>query len=165
MAEIEVRRARLSDAKAIAAFVNAAQPASSIEVTCQDVAGRFGHVGFMIAERDGRLRGVLGWQIENLVVRITDFLIASGADPLATGQVLVTKMEAEARELLAEAVLLFMPPSPSVRLVAFWEGFGYEFRSLEKLPKAWREAVAEVDESTQSVMVKRLREDFVWRPR
>ncbi|MGC9521181.1 MAG: hypothetical protein ACP5HG_04790 [Anaerolineae bacterium] len=162
--EIEVRRARLSDAEAIAAFVNAAQPASSSEITREDVAGRFGQVGFMVAERDGQLRGVMGWQIENLVVRITDFLIAAGADPLAMGRVLITKMEAEAKELQAEAVLLFMPQSPSVRLVAFWEDFGYEFRPLKKLPKAWREAVVEGDGSTQSVMVKRLRQDVVWRP-
>jgi len=166
-AQVEVRRARLSDTEAIAQFVNAARSgdASGPEVTRLSVADRFGQIGFMVAESDGELAGVLGWQVENLVVRVTDYLIAaSQADPKVVGAALVEKMEAEARDLQVETSLLFLPPEPSLGLVSYWEGLGYTFSSLDDLHRACREAVADGGLDVQDVMVKQLREDRVRRP-
>ncbi len=166
--DIRVRRAKLSDAAAIADFVNGAHSgapsAGNRQVAAADVAERFGQVGFMLAQMDGQPVGLLGWQVENLVVRVTDFLVSFPADPALVGQALIETMESEAKALVAEAVLLFLPPSPSARLRAFWEGFGYEFQNLPELHRAWREAVIERGLETPGVMVKRLREDAVTRP-
>lgn len=160
--DVVVRRAKFSDSEAIAALVNAAQSVSTVgahrEVSRLDVAERFGQIGFMIAEREGHLVGLLGWQVENLVVRVIDFLIASAADPMAVGQALVCKTEAEAAELLAEAVVLFLPADASEALVAFWQGLGYGFQDVAELHGAWREAVAEQGLVGERVMIKRLRE-------
>jgi len=168
--EIRVRRAKLADAAAIAEFVNAAHAGarstaqSVAQVAAQDVLDRFSQGGFMLAQVDARLVGLLGWQVENLVVRVSDLLISYPADPKVVGQALIDKMESEASVLVAEAVLLFLPSNPSAKLLAFWEGFGYEFAGLKDLPRAWREAVAERGLDAQGVMVKRLRQDMVTRP-
>jgi N-acetylglutamate synthase-like GNAT family acetyltransferase len=162
--EIEVRRAKFSDAQAIADFVNAAQ-SSAPPVTRLNVAERFGQVGFMIAEQDdGEMVGIMGWQVENLVVRVTDFLISPGVDRLAVGQAMSDTLEAEGRELQAEAVLLFLPPKPSRVLVEFWENFDYELQRIQDLHRTWREAALEWGIQNQALMVKQLREDLVQRP-
>jgi N-acetylglutamate synthase-like GNAT family acetyltransferase len=165
--EIKVRRARLLDAEAIAAFVSSAQGAAPRErsrITRRTVAERFGQVGFMIAEVDGEMLGLLGWQVENLVVRVTDFLLSGTESTVLVGSALIDRMEAEGQDLQAEAVILFLPVNPSPKLVTFWEQFGYEFQGVEQLQKAWREAVTERDRTTRGVMVKRLREDYIRRP-
>jgi len=166
--DVVVRRARLADAELIAAFVNAARSedhrGSYAQLSRRDVALRFGQVGFMIAESQGRVVGLLGWQVENLVVRVSDFLIAYGRDPAEIGRVLVSRMEEDAAELLVEAVILFLPSRPSEALVAFWESLDYEFQNLDDLPPAWQEAVAEYDLVGRGVMMKRLRDDLIRRP-
>ena len=161
---LTVRRARLADAEALAAFVNVTRSEARAQLSQIDVAQRFGQVGFMIAECRDRMVGLLGWQVENLVVRATDFLIAYDRDPAAVGRALVAWMEAEGSELLAEAVVLFLPNRASVALVTFWESLGYELERLDKLPSAWREAVTEYSLEAQDVMVKRLRGDLIRRP-
>lgn len=165
--EFKVRRARLSDTAALARLVNAAQagrPAAS-EVTRFSVAERFGQIGFVVAEDAGELVGLLGWQVENLVVSVTDYLVASSvADPMAVARALVTSMEAAANDLQADAVLLFLPADPSPQLMAFWEGLDYAFTRVDDLRKACREAIAEGGLNTQSVMCKFLREDAINRP-
>lgn len=161
--EIEVRRAKFSDAQAIADFVNAAQSAAP-PVTRLQVAERFGQIGFMVAEQAGEMVGMLGWQVENLVVRVTDFLISPSVDRMAAGEAMSETIEDEGRELQAEAVLLFLPPNPSPALVTFWEQFGYKLQSLQELHRTWREAAMEWGIQNQALMVKQLREDLVQRP-
>ncbi len=171
---VSVRRARLSDADAIAAFVNNARQRAlgtlhvgdrvRSPVSRDGVAQRFGQVGLMLAESDGRLVGVLGWQVENLVVRVVDLLVASPFDPLAIGRALVDTMETESVVLVAEAVLVFLPNQPSAKLVAFWQQLGYAMQGLARLPRPWREAVTEHSRDGQEVMVKRLRDDVTYRP-
>ncbi|MBN1249096.1 MAG: hypothetical protein JXC32_15665 [Anaerolineae bacterium] len=166
-ATVEVRRARLSDAEAIAGFVNAAHSDVSRqgEITGLSVVQRFGQIGFMLAERAGQVVGLLGWQIENLIVRVTDCLIAaSGAEAMRIARALIETMEAEARELRAEAALLFLPAEPSAGLVRFWESLGYDAECLDALGAPCREAANEWGLSAERVMIKYLREEPIGRP-
>ena len=171
-APIEVRRARLSDAESIAAFVNAAflkatqsQVPDRQPVTGAGVVARFGQVGFIIAEQECEMVGLLGWQIENLVVRVTDYLVAlSGTEARMVARSLVEKMESEAKELLVESALLFLPARPSATLLSFWQRLGYEAERLEDLDPACREAVSEWGLDAEHILTKRLREDLVGRP-
>ena len=159
---IRVRRAKLADAQAIADFVNNSQ--SGTPVKRSNVTERFGQVGFMIALNGNQLAGILGWQVENLVIRVTDFLIGSMVDHVAVGQELINAMEGEGADLLAEVAMLFLPLKPSKSLVRYWEGFNYTQQKVEDLHRAWREAVSEWDAGAEGVMVKRLRDNFTKRP-
>lgn len=161
--QVTVRRARPSDAERIAAFVNRAQPRGR-EVGVEAVLGRFGAVGFLLAEREGVLVGLMGWQVENLVARVTDFLILPASERLVVGRVLVEAMEQAARDLQCEVAVLFVPERSPPGLTAFWEAFGYRSQEVAALPKVWREATQEAHSVGESVLLKQLREGLVRHP-
>jgi len=160
--KVEIRKARLSDAETIANFVNSARPARLL--TQLDVAERFSQVGFLLAEQEKNAVGLMGWRVENLVICMTDFLIAPSVDRVTMGHALVTAMEKEGEFLQAEAAILFLPTNPSPALIEYWQGFGYTRKPLTELPKAWREASMEWNATATEVMVRQIREDLVRRP-
>ncbi len=161
--EITVRRARPSDAERIAAFVNRARPQGK-RVTREAVVARLGKVGFLIAEADGEIVGLLGWQVENLIARVADFMISPNRYRVTAGHALLTTMEQAAHELQAEAAILFVPADIPREVLAFWEAFGYGFREVASLPRAWREAAREAYPAGEWVVLKQLRQDRVLRP-
>ncbi len=161
--EIIVRRARPSDIDRITAFVNQAQSRGPT-ITRQDVLGRLGTVGFLVALAGEQLVGLIGWQAENLVARVTDFLIFPARFRITAGRALLAAMEEGADELQCEAAILFMPANTPQDVLAFWEAFGYGFRQVVSLPRAWREAAQETYPSGEWVVVKQLRQDRVMRP-
>jgi N-acetylglutamate synthase-like GNAT family acetyltransferase len=163
MAEnVRVRKARLNDARAIVDFVNNARPER--QFSPQDVAERFSQVGFLLAEVEMHVVGMIGWQVENLIIRVTDFLIGPGTDRVTTGRALISAMEDAGDYLQAEAAMLFLPKSPSQSLVDYWAQFGYAREALTGLSKAWREAAVEWNAGATEVMIKHLREDLVRKP-
>ncbi|MGC9398497.1 MAG: GNAT family N-acetyltransferase [Anaerolineae bacterium] len=161
--ELHVRRTRLEDVDEIAAFINLAKPGRK-KITRDMVIERLSDVGFLIAEHDQRIVGLLGWQIENLVVRVTDFLIAPAVDRVVAGRALIEAMEEAARQLQAEVAILFLPPHPSEDLIAFWELFDYERVPISRFNRNWREVAREWNPRATEVMLKQLRRDLVNRP-
>jgi len=163
ISDIKIRKARLSDAKAIAGLVDQARPHQP-PLDPALVAERFSEIGFLLAEGGGKVVGMLGWQVENLIIRVTDFLLTPDGDRQTAGGALIAAMEEEGTTLLAEAAFLFLPPNPDPALSTYWEGFGYAQRTVTDLPKSWREVAYEWDDSTDQVMIKQLREDMIRRP-
>lgn len=163
--EITVRRARASDAGTIAAFVNRAR-ARTAAIDEQAVIERLGSVGFLLAERESHMVGLLGWQVENLVVRVTDLLIWPVSEHSVIGRALITRMEQAAAELQCEAALLFLPRlASSPRIVEFCQALGYKPRAVADLPKIWQEAAHEAHLSDdETVLMKQLRADRVVQP-
>jgi len=161
--EIAVRRARASDSGTIAAFVNRALARPVVDGHA--VIERFGSVGFLLAERGGDLVGMLGWQAENLVVRVTDLLIWPASERVAVGRALISEMERAATELQCEAALLFLPRSSPTALIEFCQTLGYEPQVVASLPKVWQQAAREAcmaDDET--VWMRQLRAGPVVRP-
>lgn len=162
--EITVRRARVSDAERVAAFVNRARRGQA-EIDRLAVIARLGNVGFLLAERAGSLIGMLGWQAENLVVKVTDFLIQPAHERKAVSRALLAEMEHAAIELQCEASLLLLPRTSPPEWANFYELFGYEPRAVVSLPKTWRAAAHEARlRDTEAVLVKQLRSSRVGRP-
>jgi len=162
--EIVVRRAKPNDADRIAAFVDRAWRGGS-RLDRQTIIERFGGAGFLLAERDGRLIGMLGWRAENLVVRVTDFLVWPASERTAAGRALFSEMEQAAGALQCEVALLFPPQPVPPRLIKFCKTLGYEPKSIASLAKAWREAALEagLDEG-DLVIMKQLRASRTMRP-
>jgi N-acetylglutamate synthase-like GNAT family acetyltransferase len=161
-AQIEVRKARLSDAERIADFVNSAR--AERQVSRMDVAERFSQVGFLLAEQRGKIIGMAGWRVEKLVICLTDFLVAPGADRLMTGRALVAAMEKEGEYLQAEVSFLFLPANPSQELIDYWQQLAYTRKAMSELPKAWREASKEWNPQALEAMIKQIREDLIRKP-
>jgi N-acetylglutamate synthase-like GNAT family acetyltransferase len=161
---IIVRRAKPSDVDSIVALVNSAWSGEQ-KIDKMSVIERLGSVGFLIAERDSAIVGMLGWQAENLVVRLTDFLVGSVSDRFDVGQALLAEMEQAARELECEAILLFMPRPTPPALIEFWESLDYEAQIVADLPRAWQQAAKETQlDDNDTVVLKKLRERRVLRP-
>jgi len=162
--KIIARRAQPGDADKIAAFVNRGRRGRT-KIDKFAVIERFGNVGLMLAEQNGDLVGMLGWRAENLIVRVTDFLISSTTERTAVGRALLSKMEQAAKELQCESVLLFLPSPHPPKLVEFCGLFGYEPQAVADLPRAWRDAVQESHVGNKEmVLVKKLRSGRVLRP-
>ncbi len=121
-------------------------------------------VGFFLAEANGEIVGLLGWQVENLIARVTDFIIFPNIFRVTAGRALLTAMETAAQELQAEAAILFVPANTPQEVLDFWEAFGYSFREVAGLPRAWREAAQETNPSGEWVVLKQLREERVYKP-
>ncbi len=160
--QIRIRRARPADAERIAAFVNRGRPPRP--VTPSDVLQRFGAIGFLLAEMDGEMVGLLGWQVENLVARVTDFLVFPARLSLSVGRALLQAMEETAQELMCEAAILIIPANAPPEVLQFWETFGYQPRDIASLPRAWREAAREANPLQDQIVLKQLRADRVLRP-
>jgi N-acetylglutamate synthase-like GNAT family acetyltransferase len=133
-------------------------------VTPSDVRQRFGTVGFLLAEMEGEIVGLLGWQVENLVVRVTDFLVFPARMRVSVGRALLMAMEEAAQELMCEAAILIIPASAPPEVLQFWETFGYRPQDIARLPRAWREAAREANPLQDQVVLKQLRTDRILQP-
>lgn len=159
-----VRRVQVDDAERVASFVNRALH-GRVEIRPRRVIERLGDVGFLLAERNDVLLGLIGWQVENLVACVTDLLIWPARERERVGRGLLSEMEKGAVELQAEAALLLLPPSRLSELLPFCESFGYELRTVADLPGAWREIAQQAGlDDRDEIPVKELRADRVARP-
>lgn len=161
--EIRVRRARPADAATIAAFVNWAKH-GELNVNAEEVVGRMGSVGFLLAESEDAVVGIAAWRAENLVGRVTDLLICPATARVTAGRALLMHVENAARQLQCEVVLLLYPPDSPRDLSWFFVTFGYEQRPVASLPGAWREAAREARLVDESIMLKQLRKELVRHP-
>jgi N-acetylglutamate synthase-like GNAT family acetyltransferase len=162
--EIAVRRLKPSDAGRIVAFINRAWRGQR-KVDEAAVIERFGNVGFLIAEWNEEIIGMLGWQAENLVVGLTDLLVGSISDSIVVAEALLAEMEQAADELQCEAALMFLPHPTPAALTEFCGFLGYEPQTVASLPAAWREAAYTSGfQDDDTIMVKKLREQQVFRP-
>ncbi len=130
----------------------------------QDVMAAFGEKAFLLLKIDERLVGLAGWQVENLVARVSDVYLEPG---LALGEavrVLMDAIEIASRELQSEILLLFLPPHLG-RHNAVWDALGYSPRNPQDLKvSAWEEAALESMPVGTVMFYKQLRKDRVLKP-
>ncbi|MCK5647005.1 MAG: dephospho-CoA kinase [Anaerolineales bacterium] len=161
--EITVRRGRPQDADEIARFITRVSRGRR-RMTRQDVMAAFGEKAYMMIERNNKLSGVTGWQVENLVTRIDELYFEAGLSLDLTIPALMETVEKASTELQSEASLLFLPPVLAQH-VSTWRSVGYRPQTIQGLGvRAWQEAAIESMPRGASLWFKRLREDRVLRP-
>ncbi len=163
MMNYRVRRARPSDAGAIARFVAEATH-GRVNPDRGRVLDRLGSKGLWLVEGEEGIVGLAGWRTENLVARIDDFLVHPPALRETAGAALLEAIEEAARELQCEVAMIYVPPGVAPGLRAFWERQGYHEGDLSRAPKPWQEAAGEALQQGRSILFKQLREDLVMRP-
>ncbi len=135
-----------------------------IEMNSSDVMAAFGEKAFFILEWDEKLVGLAGWQVENLVTRVTDLYINAGISPEGGLKALVEEIEKASKSLQSEASLLFLN-AELAKHEAVWENLGYEKRTPQSLGvQAWQDAAEEKLNSDKTLFFKQLRLDRVLRP-
>lgn len=162
---LEIQRGRPRDSKAIAELVTRlSQGARSM--TSEDVMEGFGDKAYMLLRSGGgRLVGVAGWQVENLVARTTEVYLEEGFDPAQGLEGLLAEVERASRDLQCEASLVF-PSEDLAAQAEVWMKLGYERRTPETLGvQAWHDAALESrPDAASPLLFKQLRQDRVLRP-
>ncbi|MFL7893652.1 MAG: dephospho-CoA kinase [Anaerolineales bacterium] len=160
---LRVERAGPRQASEIAEFITAVSKYNR-GMSEEDVMAAFGEKAFLLLKDDLRLVGLAGWQVENLVARVSDVYLEPG---LALGEavrVLMDAIEVASRELQSEALLLFLPPHMG-RHNNIWNALGYSTRSPQDLKiSAWEEAALESMPVGTVMYFKQLRRDRVMKP-
>jgi dephospho-CoA kinase len=115
-------------------------------------------------KRDDKLVGLVGWQVENLVARTSDFTLEPDIPLAESMRVLMAEVERSSRELQCEISLLFLPANLA-REEEIWHSLNYQERSIKSLRvRAWQEAAAESMLADSAMLFKQLRKDRVMRP-
>lgn len=161
--ELSVKRGRPKHAAAIADLITRLSGGRR-KVTADNVMEDFGDKAYMLLEQDGALAGLAGWQVENLVTRVTDIYLEKSIDAQKALELLIKEVETASSQLQSEASLIF----PGEELAAqgtLWKFLGYEQRTSETLGvQAWQEAALESNPSAGALYFKQLRQDRVLRP-
>jgi dephospho-CoA kinase len=161
--QISVRRGRPQDADEIARFITRITHGRR-RMSRSDVMAAFGEKAYFMVERDRKLVGVAGWQVENLVTRIDELYFEPGLPLDQAIPALMEAVETASSELQSEASLLFLPPYLAQHVGA-WRAVGYKPQTIPALGvRAWQEAAVESMPRGASLWFKRLREDRVMRP-
>jgi dephospho-CoA kinase len=161
--ELSVQRGRLRDSGAIAALItrlsNGTKPQSQ-----DDIVAAFGEKAFLLLMAEKSPVGLVGWQVENLVARITDLFIDPAVPVEKALKILITEVERASQELQCEACLFFLPSNATGQEL-IWQGLGYSPRTLQTLGvQAWRDAAIESQPPDTILLLKQLRQDRIMRP-
>lgn len=161
--DLMVQRGRPRDSQAIAELITRLSKGQR-KMTSENVMEAFGDKAYLMLNSGGRLVGLAGWQVENLVARTTDLFLDASVDSAAALEALVNEVERASHELQSEASLIF-PSSELAANESLWKKLGYEKRTPQTLGiQAWQDAANESMPAGGMLYFKQLRQDRVLRP-
>jgi dephospho-CoA kinase len=161
--DITILRGSPHNSLDIAHFINRNKKASR-SLQKDDIMSAFGEKAFLLLQLGDELMGLIGWQVENLIVRTTDILLDPAISADQALPPLISEMERASRDLQCEASLIFAPVELA-KLEAVWKNLGYERRLPQNLGiQAWQEAAIETMPPETSLFFKQLRQDRILRP-
>jgi dephospho-CoA kinase len=158
-----VQRGRPRDSQAIAELITHLSRGKRT-LSAENVMEAFGDKAYLLLQAGGKLAGVAGWQVENLVACTTDLYLESDIDTGQALTALVNEVESASHELQAEASLVFLGDDLAGQ-EPLWKQLGYEKRTPQTLGvQAWQDAALEIMPKDASLYFKQLRQDRVLRP-
>jgi dephospho-CoA kinase len=161
--ELTVQRGRPHDSQAIAELITRLSKGQR-RMTADNVMEAFGDKAYLMLHASGKLVGLAGWQVENLVARTSDLYLDAAVDAAAAVETLVNEVERASHDLQSEASLIFPPPELAGN-DALWKKLGYEKRTPQTLGvQAWQDAANESMPADSILYFKLLRQDRVLRP-
>jgi dephospho-CoA kinase len=161
--ELAVLRGRPRDSSDIAGLITRLSGGTR-RVTSDDVMAAFGDKAFLLLKVDGKLLGIAGWKVENLVARIDEIYVDQSLVFAEAAVLMVNEIERVSRDLQCEVSLLFLPQELTAQEPAL-AALGYERRSVKELGvQPWEEAALESMPAGSKLLFKKLREDRILRP-
>jgi len=159
---VEVRRGTPKNAEAIARLL---VQAGGKQIGRMDVILAFGEKSYLLAEIGGRMIGIAGFQVENLITRMDEFYIVPDVPLAAVAPQLITAVEDASKELQSEVGFMFIPRTAPPNLLGAFFGLGYERIEIDSLKvPAWREAAQELQSAEKQILMKKLRAERVLKP-
>ena len=161
--ELSLQRGKPRDAQKIAELVTRLSKGRQ-SMAQEQVMEAFGEKAFLLLQMNNDLVGIVGWQVENLVARVTDLFLDRKVAPDQALPLLIQEVERASSDLQCEAALIF-PPIDLVGFDSVWKQLGYERRSPDGLGvQAWEDAALESMPKGSALFFKQLRTDRVLRP-
>lgn len=161
-AAVDIRRGMPRNAELIAQVLNRLL---GKHLTRMDVMTAFGEKSYMLAEMNGKIMGVTGFQVENLITRVDEFLLLPDAPVDTIARALIQAVEDASKELQSEVGFIYLPLNAPAQIVQAFTSSGYERMEIDaiKVP-AWRDAAQESQPPNTQIMAKKLRADRVLKP-
>lgn len=160
---IYVLRPRRNDVSALSVAIakseNRDQP-----LVDEETLVRVGKRGYRIALADRRIVAFAAWEVENLVALVRDIWAESPEAAKFAIPKLLGQIEAEARELVCEIVLLFVDVAAPPAVIDYACAAGYCPREISALHKNWRPIAQERMRRDDLLWCKSLREQMVTEP-
>jgi dephospho-CoA kinase len=161
--EFSAKRGKPKNSSAIAEFVTRLSKGKRT-MTAENVMEDFGDKAYMLLHLNGKLVGLAGWQVENLVTRTTDIFLEENMNKPKALETLIKEVERASSELQSEASLVFTIDE-HIAQDSLWKQLGYERRTPETLGvQAWKDAAIESMSAGSTLLFKQLRQDRVLRP-
>lgn len=158
-----LQRGKPRDAQRIAALITRLSRGGHA-MTQDQAMEAFGEKAFLLLQNGQELVGIVGWQVENLVARITDLFLDRQVPADNALRLMIHEVERASGDLQCEAALIF-PPMDLAGLDHLWEQLGYRRRSPDELDvQAWQDAALESMPKGSALFFKQLRADRVLRP-
>jgi dephospho-CoA kinase len=161
--EVKILRGKPRNSAEIAALINTLEkPATAL--TSDDIMAAFGEKAFFLLQIDYQLVGVIGWQVENLVTRVSEVYLDPRVVVADVLPMLINEIEQASADLQSEASLVAFPDKFG-KNEAVWQKLGYLVCSQTSLDvSAWQEAAQELAKSGKTLYFKQLRQDRVLKP-
>src|SRR5690349_982303 len=160
---LSLQRGKPRDAQKIADLITRLSKGKQA-MTKDQAMEAFGEKAFLLLLLDQSLVGIAGWQVENLVARITDLFLEHGIAADQALPLMLQEVERASGDLQCEASLVF-PPIDLVGFDSIWKMLGYERRAPDALGvQAWEDAARESMPKGSALFFKQLRTDRVLRP-
>ena len=160
---LALQRGKPRDAQKIAELITRLSKGRQT-MTHEQVMEAFGDKAFLLLRMDQDLVGIIGWQVENLVARMTDLFLDHRVAADQALPLMIQEVERASGDLQCEAALIF-PPIDLVGFDSVWKQLGYERRSPDGLGvQAWEDAALESMPRGSALFFKQLRTDRVLRP-
>ena len=159
--KLDIRRGMPKHADEIARLLNQHE---SKNLSRNDIMMAFGEKSYLLAEVSGKTVGLAGFQVENLITRMDEFVVIPEAPVAPVAEALIGAMEDASKELQSEVGFMFLPQNVPNLTQAFVDQ-GYEKVTIEsiKVP-AWREAAMESQPANTQILTKKLRAERVLKP-
>lgn len=162
-ADLVVQRARPDESEQIAALINRLSNGKR-RLNYEQVMVAFGEKAYLFLRKGGIPCGILGWQVENLVMKIDDVYLDGNLPTENALSLLLKEAEDASQELNCELSLLFLPLKFQGREELF-TSLGYSSRPIQSLGvRAWEEAAQESLPDEVIVLYKKMREDRILKP-
>jgi dephospho-CoA kinase len=163
LGEVAVRRAGPKQADEIVEVVNRLTNPSPA-LTKDKVMELFGEKAFLLLQVENKIKGYLGWQVENLVARTTEMALEPSLSPAQYIPIMIREMERASHDLQCEVSLIVAPQSLAEH-EGLWKSLGYALKRPDDLNVlAWQEAADEILRPGCVLFFKQLRQDRVLRP-
>ncbi|HEY3474469.1 MAG TPA: dephospho-CoA kinase [Anaerolineales bacterium] len=160
---LSLQRGKPRDAEKIAELITRLSK-GKLRMTKDQAMEAFGDRAFLLLLMNNELVGIAGWQVENLVARVTDLFLDHRVSPDKALPLMIQEVERASGDLQCEAALVF-PPIDLVGFDSLWKQMGYQRRSPDTLGvQAWEDAALESMPQGSALFFKQLRTDRVLRP-